>query len=296
MSTPATRWEPHTVVDQIHVDPHRVEALHALFDDGLPLPTTDSPLPPLWHWAALSRWSSSSLLAMDGHPAKGSFLPPIELPRRMFAGGEVRFHHRVTVGATLRRESRVDAVEHKTGRSGEFAVVKVVTDLFDGSTLCWSEIQNIIYRPAVVARTPSSQPPVVHRNAEPAGPPLRQIGDWEWRLRTDPTLLMRFSAATSNAHRIHYDWPYATGVEGYPGLVVQGPLMTLCLAEVARLEGVEGTIFTLQHRNMAPFFGGDVGTIRRLPDSEPSDGSITIQLLSDETPRTSMTLWVKEPH
>src|SRR5437588_5597851 len=112
-------WEPHTVVEETLVDPVPVAALQALLDDGLPPVASGDALPPLWHWVALPSWSPSSELREDGHALKGSFLPPVPLPRRMFAGGEVVLHQPLTVGAIVRRESEVVSVEHKQGSSGE---------------------------------------------------------------------------------------------------------------------------------------------------------------------------------
>ncbi|MBN6054079.1 hypothetical protein JYK22_19210, partial [Nonomuraea sp. RK-328] len=113
-----SRWEPHTVTTTETVDPGPVAALSALFDDGTPPVGPGDALPPLWHWLALARWPRSATLGADGHPARGTFLPPVELPRRMFAGGEVVLHAPLTVGSTVRRESSVESVAEKPGRSG----------------------------------------------------------------------------------------------------------------------------------------------------------------------------------
>ncbi|HEX2316980.1 MAG TPA: MaoC family dehydratase N-terminal domain-containing protein [Thermomonospora sp.] len=256
------RWEPHTVTTDEPVDPAPVAALAALFDDGLPTPEPGAELPPLWHWVALPRWPVSSEVGADGHPARGSFLPPVDLPRRMFAGGEVTFHRPLRVGETVRRESTVESVTEKTGRSGRLVIVVVRTRLSgrDGA-LCVEERQDLIYREAG-APTGTAAPVEDAAALQPVGAPFRRAGEWTWDFSTDPTLLMRFSAATANAHRIHYDWPYATRVEGYPGLVVHGPLMTLALAEVLRLEGGSGRVTRLSHRNKAPLFCGQPARLR----------------------------------
>ncbi|GAA3949567.1 FAS1-like dehydratase domain-containing protein [Gordonia caeni] len=252
-------WEPRTETTEEYLDPGPVAALTALFDDGLPAPAPGERLPPLWHWAALARWPVSSLLAADGHPAKGDFLPPVELPRRMFAGGSASFPGALRVGDTIRRVARVESVTEKQGRSGALVLVVVGVELYasDGS-LAVTERQNLIYReapaPVAVADVPAPGPVAT---LSPGGPPLMPDGADRWRLVTDPSLLMRFSAATANAHRIHYDWPYATRVEGYPGLVVHGPLMTLSLAETHRLSGTGQAVRSLSHRNSAPLFCAD---------------------------------------
>ena len=226
-----SRWRAHTVVSAELVDPTPVAALSAVLDSGAPPAGPGDPLPPLWHWAALARWPASRDLGSDGHPARGSFLPPTELPRRMFAGGEVAFHAPIHVGSTVRREATVLSATPKTGRSGSLVVVVVEIRLTtEAGELAVVERQDIVYREAGAVPAVAPTPPVV----APVGAPLRRIAEWDWELRTDPTVLARFSAATANPHRIHYDWPYATGVEGYPGLVVHGPLMTIALAETLR--------------------------------------------------------------
>ncbi|MGO3327134.1 FAS1-like dehydratase domain-containing protein [Gordonia sp. (in: high G+C Gram-positive bacteria)] len=270
-------WAPHTVVTDELIDPAPLAALAALFDDWLEAPAPGDELPPLWHWAALGRWASSSELSIDGHPFRGSFLPPVELPRRMFAGGRVEFVRPLRVGDVTRRTSRVDEVTEKNGRSGRLVLVTVTTVLHDTADRpAVIERQDLIYRDAAVASGQPAEP----TELTPAGPPLRKSGDG-WTFHTDPTLLMRFSAATANAHRIHYDWPYATRVEGYPGLVVHGPLMSLAVAQTRRLS--DGSpISAIEHRNGVPLFCGQ--------DAEVVVDESTRTLVgADGRPRTTVT-------
>ncbi|WP_280241287.1 FAS1-like dehydratase domain-containing protein [Nocardia abscessus] len=276
-----TAWQPHTVVTAEYVDPAPVAALSAVLDSGAPPVGVGDPLPPLWHWAALARWPMSSSIGPDGHPARGSFLPPVELPRRMFAGGEVRLHEEVAVGSTVRREARVVSVTSKTGRTGPLVVVDVEIRLYtEHGTLAVVERQNLIYREAA---KPGSSDLTAPSAPETPGPPLRRLAEWDWQLHTDPTVLMRFSAATANPHRIHYDWPYATGVEGYPGLVVHGPLMTLALAETIRRERPDPVPVRLRHRNLSPLFCSEPARIRR---RDAPDAELALAVLSDgDTPR-----------
>jgi 3-methylfumaryl-CoA hydratase len=249
------------------------------------------PLPPLWHWLALPQWSPSSMLGGDGHPRRGSFLPPVELPRRMFAGGEVSLHAPIAIGSTVRREAEVSGVERKHGRSGELVIVTTRTRLYDGHTLCLEERQDLIYRDAA-RRQPSPADAVLPASVDP-GAPLRALGERTWALHTDPSLLMRFSAATANAHRIHYDWPYATGVERYPGLVVHGPLITLLLAETARLAGLDH-VQRLSHRNLAPLFCGEPAHLTLSPDPDRADAHLATltsgTTAGAQTLHTSLTL------
>lgn len=250
-------WRPRRVTSVETLDPAPVAALSALLDSGAREPAAGEVLPPLWHWVALPRWPASSVIGLDGHPRRGDFLPPIDLPRRMFAGGEVTFHGDLVAGAEVVRESEVVAVEEKQGRSGRLAIVTVTTRLVhaDRDDLLVEERQDLIYRDAAPIPTsfPDPEPASLMR---PAGSPL-VAEDGGWRFMTDPTLLMRFSAATANPHRIHYDWPYATRVEGYPGLVVHGPLSTLVLAEALRLAHPDRVVRRLSHRNTAPLFCGE---------------------------------------
>jgi 3-methylfumaryl-CoA hydratase len=284
-------WQPHTVTEELLVDPAPVTALQALFDDGSAPVGPGDELPPLWHWVALPRWSPSSVLGRDGHPQRGSFLPPVDLPRRMFAGGEVRLSAPVRVGSVLRRESTVTSMGHKQGRSGELVLVSVENRLYDADSLCLIERQDLVYRGAATPVPDSAPVPAEAAAMNPGGAPLVRRGDHEWDLRTDPTLLVRFSAATANAHRIHYDWPYATQVEGYPGLVVHGPLMTLVLAEVARLEGATRLTW-LCHRNLAPLFCGQPAATRRVQSPDPH--ASTLELTTGGSACSTLTLWEGE--
>ncbi|MBA0126806.1 MaoC family dehydratase N-terminal domain-containing protein [Haloechinothrix sp. YIM 98757] len=288
-------WEPHTVVTDEVVEHAPVAALAALLDDGLAAPGVGDELPPLWHWVALARWPVSAEIGVDGHPRRGSFLPPIDLPRRMFAGGSASFHAGITVGSTVRRESRVTSVEEKSGRSGNLVLVEVRTRLFNEDGACAvDETQDLVFREGGAAgddaATPDSASGLI-----PAGSPLHRHAAWEWELATDPTLLMRFSAATSNPHRIHYDWPYATRVEGYPGLVVHGPLMTLALAELVRLEDHPWPVTHIRHRVLRPLYCGQRASLVRTGSQE--SGGMTLSAVGPDStegaePRPNATVTV----
>lgn len=280
-------WAPHTVTSDEFLDPAPVTALATLFDDGLRVPGPGDELPPLWHWVALPQWAASSQLSIDGHPFRGSFLPPVDLPRRMFAGGRVEFLAPLRVGDTTRRTSRVESVTEKDGRSGKLVLVTVVTTLHTpAGQPAVVETQNLIYREGAAAAGDGPSPAAAAAMV-PAGAPFVARDEGGFDFRTDPTLLMRFSAATANAHRIHYDWPYATGVEGYPGLVVHGPLMSLALAETHRLSGDERAIATLAHRNSAPLFCGQEAWLR--PEATAEGSTVTL-IGPDGGPHTSIEL------
>lgn len=270
------------------VEPARVQALAALFDD-LPAPDVGEPLPPLWHWAALQDWPAAGTTGPDGHPATGGFMPDTGLPRRMFAGGRVTLHSALPVGARVRRQDEVLSVTTKDGRSGRLVIVVVETrilvpDRAGVERPVLEERQDIIYRsaadPTEPRPDPLPQPPRAHRLLTPAG-------DTAWAFATDPSTLMRFSAATSNGHRIHYDWPYATQVEGYPGLVVHGPLMTLSLAEAHRRSRPDAAVTRLTHRSVAPLFAGQDA---RVTSRETGEGNHLLELTSGDGETTHTTL------
>ena len=219
---------------------------------------TGAPLPPLWHWATLARWPAPATLGPDGHPRRGTgIMPDVGLPRRMFGGGTLTFHAPIPVGAEVTVTSRAAEPRKRDGRTGPLVLVDVTVQVHDGTgTLLLEEIQNIVYTSARTEPAPIEPTPAAL--TENLLGPLRSTVDGGARgdLRTDPLHLARFSAFTANPHRIHIDWPYATRVEGYPGLAVHGPLMAMPLAETARRAGVPAP-GTLRHRGLAPLFCGE---------------------------------------
>jgi 3-methylfumaryl-CoA hydratase len=182
----------------------------------------DGLLPPLWHWLAFLPDAPMSALGADGHPKRGGFLPPIPLERRMWAGGKLRFHGALGIGETMHRRSEITRVAEKAGSTGRMVFVTVAHEIATTRGLAVSETQDIVY----MATPERFVPPLP---TQPPGAPA-----WSEAVTVDAARLFRFSAATFNAHRIHYDLPYATGVEKYPGLVVHGPLQAILLMEAAR--------------------------------------------------------------
>jgi itaconate CoA-transferase len=242
----------------VTVAPFPVAALAALFDDGLSTPGEGAQLPPYWHLAACAAVPRSSVLAADGHPGDGPVAAPDHLPRRMFAGGRLRVVGPVRVGERLTRRAVITASTDKDGRSGplRFTTVEITLSRPGGEVVLVEE-QDIVYRAAAVP-PPAARPPAAGpAAAAPPGPLLtRGGGPLHAMFRADPAALYRFSAATSNPHRIHYDHPYATAVEGYPGLVVHGPLLLLSLLELIRL-GLPGRAVTaVTFRARSPVFAG----------------------------------------
>jgi 3-methylfumaryl-CoA hydratase len=236
-----------------------------------PVAAEGEELPPFWHWFGFLDHPRQDELGDDGHPAAGTFLPPIPHRRRMFAGGRLEVRSPMRVGETLRRTSLLVRREVKQGRSGPMLLV-TLRHVFDrhgsgeGDELVVEE-QDLVYR---------SQPPGAARGSstvaeEPGAAPDPSPEAVE--LHPTETLLFRFSALTHNPHRIHYDAPYATGVEGYPGLVVHGPLLALMLAEIPRRHRADRGLARCDFRLVRPAFAGVTVRADHVPDPAPPDGT-----------------------
>ncbi len=219
--------------DQVTVTP--IAALSATLDRQDPPPQPGDVLPPLWHWLYFLPLHRQSELAPDGHAERGGFLPPVPLPRRMWAGGRFEFHRPLHVGETIQRTSRIVDVRHKEGRSGPLVFVVVRHEIGDALM----EEQDIVYRGH------SAQPP-------PQAAP--KDAAWERSIHPDDVLLFRYSALTFNGHRIHYDRRYATEAEGYPGLVVHGPLIATLLLDVLRCSLPAANVVRFSFRAVSPLF------------------------------------------
>ncbi|WP_166267304.1 FAS1-like dehydratase domain-containing protein [Marinobacter caseinilyticus] len=201
-------------------------------------PREGDPLAPLWHWAFFQIPVPPSGTGPDGHVAPGEFLPKSEGNTRMWAGGSVEFHQPLLVGQRAERQSSIKSVTEKTGRSGKLLFVTVEHHYRQDGKLCLSEEQDIVYK-APAAPKLSLDKPV-------------DEAQWSTGITPSPLLLFRYSAVTFNGHRIHYDQPYATGVEGYPGLVVHGPLIATLMVQ-AFLDANPGrTPVRLSYRGLRP--------------------------------------------
>ncbi len=216
----------------------QVQRFNATFDREGPLEDgAEAPL--LIHLCLCQPAVPGAQLGPDGHPARGGFLPPVPLPRRMWAGGAFEFHDAPRIGETITRRSVIEDVTLKHGRSGVLCFVTVTHHISAGPRRLLTERQDIVYREAGGAEPPALPP-------APAGAARRM-------LPPDPVLLFRYSALSFNGHRIHYDAPYASGEEGYPGLIVHGPLQATLLAQFAAdLRGVVPARFSF--RSLAPIF------------------------------------------
>jgi 3-methylfumaryl-CoA hydratase len=203
------------------------------------------------HWCLCTPDSATSALGVDGHPARthspDSFLPPIPLPRRMWASSKVEFHAPITAGAAIERTSNVISITEKSGGSGPLVFAEIAHETAANGTLAVSEIQTIVYREA------SNAAPV------PLGSGTADLSGWQWRRSLVPgeALLFRYSALTFNSHRIHYDAPYAVNEERYRGLVVHGPLTATLLLDLAQRELGSNSLKSFAFRGQAPAFVGE---------------------------------------
>ena len=218
-----TDWIGKTETRSDIVTAGPVAALSATLDRDDPPAQPGDPLPPLWHWLFFLDRHRASELGPDGHARRGGLLPPVPLPRRMWAGSRFEFHHPLRIGDQITRGTRVIDIKEKSGRSGPLVFVVVRHEISNADGLAVVEEHDIVYR---------DQP----REKSPAAPPQPTPADaaWERTIQADDVLLFRYSALTFNAHRIHFDRRYATEVEGYPGLVVHGPLIATLLLDLLR--------------------------------------------------------------
>ncbi len=231
-----------------------VAALAATLDRTDPPPKAGDRLPPLWHWLYFLEAKAASELGPDGHPRRGGFLPPVPLPRRMWAGSRLSFLRPIPLGEPIRRDSEILKVEAKEGRSGPLVFVTVRHQVIAAGEAAIEEEHDIVYR-----GSPKSGDPV------PAAKPAPADAAWARRLVPDPVLLFRYSALTFNGHRIHYDHPYVTAIEGYPGLVVHGPLQATLMLDLLRRQRPEAKVRGFSFRALSPVFADRPLTIGGRP-------------------------------
>ena len=246
------------------LDPWPSSAFHA--STASPAPPVTGELPLLWHWLYFLEAPQRSQQGEDGHPRKGDFFPPIDQPRRMFVGARTRAHRPLMIAAEAELEETILACAAKSGASGEMTMLTVGYQYRQARTLCVEEERDFMYLPARAVAEQESRP-----ENEVAIPPAQ----WSWDVPTDPVLLFKFSALTFNGHRIHYDRDYARDVEAYPGLVVQGPLTALLLAELAR-DRLGRPLTEFSFRARAPLYVGDLLRLR----GDPESGEHPIQLVA----------------
>ncbi|MEU6139457.1 hypothetical protein ABZ848_03755 [Streptomyces sp. NPDC047081] len=267
-------WQPEPVTDQDALPPGPAAALSAVLDLPEAAAGHGDPLPPLWQWLYFLHWAPQQALGPDGHLSDGRFLPPIPERRRMFAGGRSEIFEPLRLGEPARRVSSLAAVTPKQGRSGELLFVTERQEFRQHGRTCLVEEQDIVYRSG--EGSAPSHPEAVDDTSvpEPEGP-------WRLRLQPDERLLFRFSALTANAHRIHYDTPYCRAVEGYPGLVVHGPLLALLMLDLVRRNAPERQVRSLSYRLHRPAFVGE----HLLADGALTGGGAGLRIATHREPR-----------
>ncbi|GGZ87517.1 FAS1-like dehydratase domain-containing protein [Novosphingobium arvoryzae] len=246
-------WIGRTETRMDRVDPGMVTRWLATLDRAAPV---DESVPQGLHWCLCLPDAPTAALGPDGHPRRDdspdSFLPPVPLPRRMWASSKVEFHAPLRPDDSVTRTSRVASITDKQGGSGRLVFVEVEHDTLTASGLAVREVQSIVYRDAAAPGTPPAPPPLGEGQFDPA--------PWDAHRALTPAepLLLRFSALTFNSHRIHYDLPYATAEEGYRGLVVHGPLTATLLLDLAQRELGDNALKSFAFRGLSPAICGEM--------------------------------------
>ena len=241
----AATWRPEPTETSGRIDAGPAVAFAGLLDVPRPAAADGDPLPPLWHWLYLLDRPAAAEIGPDGHPLAGPFLPPLPERRRMFVGGSLQVDAPIRVGSVLTRRSEVVRVEAKSGGTGEMLFVRVRDSYTCAGERLMVEERQLMYRSGSAAGPPAAAPS--------SGEPAAVDAPWQFRFAPDPVALFRFSALTYNAHRIHYDAAYAREVEGYPDLVVHGPLLALLTLELPRRHAPDRAVteFSFQARRPA---------------------------------------------
>ena len=253
MSEIIAGWAPGPAETTETITAGPAVALSGLLDREPAVTAPGDPIPPLWHWLYFLDRPASSELGPDGHPAAGHFMPPIPQRRRMYAGGRASYTGAFRCGDEITRRSELADATVKQGRTGELLFVTVRSVFTSADAVIATEEQDVVYR---------SGPPAAGGSAGPRGPSeAAGPSPWQIQIVPDPVLLFRFSALTYNAHRIHYDADYATGVEGHPGLVVHGPLLALLCFELPRRHAPRRRVTQLSFRARAPVYVGQRCTV-----------------------------------
>jgi 3-methylfumaryl-CoA hydratase len=258
-------WVGRTETLADWVTPAPVRALSATFDRDDPAPQSGTPLPPLWHWLYFLPHHRQSEIGPDGHAKRGGFLPPVPLPRRMWAGGRLQWRadNPLLVGDSAQRVSRIQSVKHKSGRTGDLLFVQVMHEIGNARGLSLTEEHDIVYRAAAQPDDPVPQLVAAEQGAA-----------WQREIVPDDVLLFRYSALTFNGHRIHYDRRYVTEVEGYPGLIVHGPMIAMLLLDLVRRHAPNAFVQHFEFKAVRPTF--DLNPFR--VNGQPSADGKTIRL------------------
>jgi 3-methylfumaryl-CoA hydratase len=214
------------------------------------------PLPPSWQWLFFNRGVAPDSLGRDGHVAKSNFAPPMPLPRRMWAGNKVEVTKSLTIGQPAKRLTVIEEITEKNGRSGQLVFLRERSEITDENG------GSLIDRRTIVFRADAGQ------SEAPKVSPARTDAAWQQKVEPDPVLLFRYSALTFNSHRIHYDREYTTGVEGYPALLVHGPLTATLLMNLLRQEMPTAMVRDFNVRAMAPLFDNKSFSVNGKPTED----------------------------
>ncbi|HEY4958156.1 MAG TPA: MaoC family dehydratase N-terminal domain-containing protein [Caldimonas sp.] len=242
-SDPLAAWLGRTEERRDTITATPMAALAATLDRDDPAPTIGAALPPLWHWLYFLPLHRQSELGADGHARRGGFLPPVALPRRMWAGGRLTFAQPLRIGDEATRTSRIASIAAKQARSGPLVFVTVEHAISRADGVAIREEHDIVYRDLPAPDAASATPP-----AAPADETFTRT------VVADDVLLFRYSALTFNGHRIHYDRRYATEVEGYPGLIVHGPLIATLLLDLLRRQRPDAVVRRFDFKALSPLF------------------------------------------
>jgi 3-methylfumaryl-CoA hydratase len=284
---PRYRWIGKSAEATDLVTPRLVQSFAATFAPHLaPYAQGDAPL--ALHWCLAPPISPMNAIGSDGHAAKGEFLPPVPLPRRMWAGGTIETLAPLCEGDLATRRSTIGDISFKEGRTGPLCFVAVDHEIVTQRGIALRERHNIVYREAAKPGTAMPGTPTPGTPTPPSAAPVEpEAADLVWDVEANPVLLFRYSAITFNSHRIHYDLPYVTEVEGYAGLVVHGPIQaTLMLNIIATLTG--GKPIKLDYRGVSPLIAGAPFKVkaRRMEDgairawTEGADGRVRMEGVS----------------
>jgi 3-methylfumaryl-CoA hydratase len=258
-TTDFSAWIGKSEEMSAHIAAYAADAMTATLDRDDPPFAPGDPLPPNWHLFYTREVVKLSATGPDGHPKRGDFVPPMEgLPRRMWAGTKSEFFAPLRIGDDVTRVSTIESVTPKEGQTGKLCFVTVRHDLSNASGLCVTERHTSVYREAA---TPGEAPPV------PPAP--KHAAKWHRDVTPSAVLLFRFSALTMNSHRIHYDWKYVTETEGYPGLLVHGPLTQTLLFDLFRREYPDATLKSFDVRAISPLYDTHDFAVEGAPGEEP---------------------------
>lgn len=244
-----SQWIGRPVEHEDIISATQANLMNATLDRHLTFQPGD-PLPPAWHWLFFHHAVPLSGLGVEGHAKLGQFMPPVPLPRRMWAGGSLQFERPIIIGKAATKRSWVTHVEHKVGRSGELYFVTVTHEIFQSGSSRLHEKQAIVYREP-------ADPTATHK----APPPAPAKSDFSAKITPSPIMLFRYSALTFNGHRIHYDVDFCRNHEGYPDLVIHGPLTATLLLDLFGQQFPKEPLQTFEYRGVSPLFNPDPFTI-----------------------------------